>query len=171
MSPSWSVVADVAPPPWTPASPVFWIVGSLLLFVAAVFWLFVRAFRAATSNARVAFQEHRPKLEAEFFRAAATSGKPRGLRWTACEWTPGVEFARNKTSGQLTALVGVTIQFEAIPGSDMEGLPAVGNLRNASAVFFHDRGKWRTTGRAVFNLNPDEVLSHFAGQYDRVSTT
>jgi len=58
------------------------------------------------------------------------------------------------------ALVPVTIQFEAIAGSDMEGLPAVGNLRNASAVFFFDRSKWQTAGRAVFNLNPDEALEH-----------
>ena len=45
----------------------------------------------------------------------------------------------------------------------MEGLPAVGVLRNASAVFFFQGGRWRTTGKAVFNLNPDEVLARFAG--------
>jgi hypothetical protein len=68
----------------------------------------------------------------------------------------------------LAALVAVTIQFEAIEGSDMEGLPAVGNLRNASAVFFFDRGRWHTTGKAVFNLNPGEALEHFRNQYERV---
>ena len=79
-------------------------------------------------------------LELQFFQAASASGKPRGLRWKAIEWEPAVEFARERASGRLAALVGVTIQFEAVEGSDMEGLPAVGNLRNASAVFFfHDR--------------------------------
>jgi hypothetical protein len=165
-----SAFADAAPP-WAPP-PSLAIYGSLVLLAVAAIWFRLRRHRAAAEVSKHdAFLQHRPKLEAEFFRAAATSGKPRGLRWTACEWAPGVEFARDKATGQMTALVGVTIQFEAIPGSDMEGLPAVGNLRNASAVFFHDRGAWRTAGRAVFNLNPDEVLAHFAGQYDRVPPT
>jgi len=64
--------------------------------------------------------------------------------------------------------VAVTIQFEAIEGSDMEGLPAVGNLRNASAVFFFQKGHWLTVGKAVFNMNPDEALAHFKNQYERV---
>ena len=49
-------------------------------------------------------------------------------------------YVRDRQHGQIAALVGVTIQFEAVPGGDMEGLPAVGNLRNASAVFFFSRG-------------------------------
>jgi hypothetical protein len=48
----------------------------------------------------------------------------------------------------------------------MEGLPAVGNLRNASAVFFFHRGRWHTAGKAVFNLNPDEALARFRNQYE-----
>ena len=47
-----------------------------------------------------------------------------------------VQFVRDRHTGQLAALVAVTIQFEAVPGGDMEGLAAVGNLRNASGVFF-----------------------------------
>ncbi len=52
----------------------------------------------------------------------------------------------------------------------MEGVAAVGNLRNASAVFFFQGGQWRTTGKAVFNLNPDEALARFANQYERLQT-
>jgi hypothetical protein len=114
------------------------------------------------------FRRQREHLEAAFFRAAAASGKPRGLRWKGCEWDAAVELARDRQTGQLLALVGVTIAFEAIEGSDMEGLPAVGNLRNASAVFAFDRGRWVTDGRAVFNLNPDEAIRHFGTQYERV---
>jgi hypothetical protein len=114
------------------------------------------------------FQQDRARLEQEFFRAAAASGKPRGLRWKAVEWEPGATFARELATGRLAALVGVTIAFEAVEGGDMEGLPAVGNLRNASAVFFFHGGQWHTTGRAVFNLNPEEALAHFGRQYERV---
>ncbi len=114
------------------------------------------------------FERERARLEQEFFQAAAGSGKPRGLRWVGMEWEPGATFARERATGRLAALVGVTIRFEAVEGSDMEGLPAVGNLRNASAVFFFHGGGWYTTGRTVFNLNPEEALAHFGRQYERV---
>jgi hypothetical protein len=39
-----------------------------------------------------------------------------------------------------------------------------GNLRNASAVLFFQGGRWRTKGKTVFNLNPDEALARFANQ-------
>jgi hypothetical protein len=122
-------------------------------------------------RARRLFQQQRERLELQFFQAAAASGKPRGLRWKAIDWESGAEFARERASGQLAALVGVTIRFEAVEGSDMEGLPAVGNLRNASAVFFFHKGRWRTTGRTVFNLNPDEALAHFGNQYERLPSS
>jgi len=135
-------------------------------------WLtFWRWFRAGPSveRARRLFQQQRERLELQFFQAASASGKPRGLRWKAVNWEPGgVEFARERGSGRLAALVGVTIEFEAVEGGDMEGLPAVANLRNASAVFFFHQGRWHTIGKAVFNLNPDEALAHFHNQYERL---
>jgi hypothetical protein len=134
-------------------------------------WLrFWRWFRRGPrlEQARHLFQFQRERLELLFFQAASASGKPRGLRWKEIEWGSSVEFARERASGQLAALVGVTIRFEAVEGGDMEGLPAVGNLRNASAVFFFHDGRWHTSGKAVFNLNPDEALTHFQNQYERL---
>jgi hypothetical protein len=150
---------------------MFWVWLGVVLFVGLVlgpllWWARRTAERAW--EARVRFQGQRPQLEAQFFQAAAASGKPRGLRWKACEWEPGVAFAREKATGRLAALVGVTIQFEAVEGGDMEGLSAVGNLRNASAVFFFHRGQWHTTGKTIFNLNPDEALNHFQNLYERL---
>ena len=121
-------------------------------------------------DVRDRFATERPRLQDEFFAAASASGKPRGLRWKALEWEPAVEFARERATGNLAALVGVVIQFEAVEGGDMEGVAAVGNLRNASAVFFFHGGRWRTTGKAVFNLNPDEALARFGNQYERLKT-
>jgi hypothetical protein len=124
--------------------------------------------RPNAERARDVFVRQRPELERAFLEAAAVSGKPRGLRWKSLEWEPGAVFARERATGRLAALVAVTIAFEAIEGSDMEGLPAVGNLRNASAVFFFHAGRWHTTGKTIFNLNPDEALAHLAGQYERL---
>ena len=144
------------------------LVGLLLL--ALVVWLLWRVGNSAR-EARALFALQRPALERGFFEAAARSGKPRGLRWKDCQWEDPVVFVRERQTSQIHALVGVTIAFEAIPGSDMEGLPAVGNLRNASAVFFFHQGQWHTTGKTVFNLNPDEALNHFRNQYERLDVT
>ena len=138
-----------------------------ILTVLAIIWL--RRPRAVSiERARRAFDEQHSALEHEFFAAASASGKPRGLRWKACELGPGVELARDRRSGELLALAPVTISFEAIAGSDMEGLPAVGNLRSASAVFAWRDGRWITAGRAVFNLDPAEAIRHFRNQYEPV---
>ncbi len=152
--------------------PYFGVGFGLLLFFLFYFVgrPLARFFRDINpvAAARIAFRDRRLALQSQFFQTAAATGKPRGLRWKACDWDGVVEFAREKGTGRLAALVGVTIQFEAIEGGDMEGVAAVGNLRNASAVFFYDRGQWRTIGKAVFNLNPDEALTHFAAQYERL---
>jgi hypothetical protein len=138
------------------------LVGTLLLI------LWRRGLRPSAAEIQKRFLQRREHLEAEFFTAAAASGKPRGLRWKNCEWENEVAFARERATGRMAALVAVTIAFEAIEGGDMEGVEAVGNLRNASAVFFYDRGRWRTIGKAIFNFNPGEAIEHLKGQYERL---
>jgi hypothetical protein len=134
----------------------------------ALMWRIGARAAATLERARAGFAAERPRLQAEFFEAAAASGKPRGLIWKALTWGDSATFARERATGRLAALVGVTIQFEAVPGSDMEGLPAVGNLRHASAVFFFHAGRWHTTGKALFNLGPDEAVEHFKSSYERL---
>src|SRR5438093_2971529 len=111
-------------PPWV------WILagvlGVLLVVLLVRVWLMSRTVSVA--EARERFRRQREHLEAEFFQAAAASGKPRGLRWKECDWGEVVEFARDRQAGQLVALASVTISFEAIEGGDMEGVAAVGNL-------------------------------------------
>jgi len=148
-----------------------WMLGVanlLLLFGLLSRFVLRRRGSLSPEQAATRFRQQREHLEANFLHAAARSGKPRGLRWKHCDWEREAVFARDKRSRELTALLGVTIQFEAIEGSDMEGLPAVGNLRHASGVFFFRGGRWRTVGKAVFNLDPSETLEHFKQQYERV---
>ncbi len=147
---------------------VLGIVGFLLLFVLFGLPPIVFAYlRAEARKARQIFAQDQSRLQEMFFAAASESGKPRGLRWKHIEWTTdAVEFGRDRKTQQLVAFAGITISFEAIEGSDMEGLPAVGNLRNATAVFVFHRGKWFTSGKTIFNHNPDEVLELYKEQYD-----
>lgn len=144
-----------------------------VLVVGLVVWLVWHPARhfgreMKVERARELFRLQRERLQTLFFGAASASGKPRGLRWKACHWEPGVEFVRERRTGHVAALVGVTIEFEAVEGGDMEGVPAVADPKNASAVFFFHRGHWGTVGKAVFNMNPDEAIKHFDKQYERI---
>jgi hypothetical protein len=119
-------------------------------------------------RAREMFALQRERLELFFIEAAMQSGKPRGLRWSDCDWAKEVRFARDRRTGKLVALVGVTVRFEPLEGSEMEDWPQVADLRNATGVFYFLRGQWHTDGRALFNMNPDEALERLQTQFERV---
>jgi hypothetical protein len=110
----------------------------------------------------------REHLEARFFDLATKSGKPRGLRWLDAEWQDGVSFVRDRRSGQIAALVGITVSFEAIPGGGMEENPNVSNFRDATALFNYVRGRWITEGRTLFNMSPDGAIDRYHDQYEPV---
>lgn len=116
-------------------------------------------------RARESFRLQHERLEKLFFKQASCTGLPRGLRWLSCVFAAEVEFARERKTKKVVALVPVTIQFEAIEGGDMEGLPAVPLPRQGTGVFHFALGEWTTSGRVVFNLSPHETLHQFADQY------
>jgi hypothetical protein len=153
--------------------PYAWAGVGIVAFLGLIALLSWRWFHRAgqeiqAGRARESFLLQRERLEQIFFQAAAASGKPRGLRWKQCDFGQNLELARDKHSGDLIGLVPVTISFEAIAGSDMEGVAAVGNLRSASAVFVFRKGHWLTTGRAVMNLDPVEAIEHFHLHYEGI---
>lgn len=135
--------------------------------------LVLRPLRAALrasryERARRDFHRCRERLEAKFLQLAGESGKPRGLRWSACDFEDDVSYARDRRSGELRAFVAVTIAFEAIEGGGMEEVEAVGNLRAATAEFRLVDGRWRTDGRAIFNLNPTEAIDYYRENLEMV---
>jgi len=139
------------------------LLGIVAVFVAQLLW---RRWRAAQQLAKrqlatLEFPEVRDALQSEFLAAAGATGKPRGLSWKQCDLDEGQLFATDRANGELYALVGTTISFEAIAGGGMEDVEAVGDLRSATAVFVHRDGNWTTDGRVVFNLEPPEALEHF----------
>ena len=119
-------------------------------------------------KAIILFHKRREMLEARFFEMARSLGKPRGLRWLDCDWFDEVTFARDRSSGLLTAFVGINIRFEAIEGGDMEDVAAVSTVRDAVAVFHFHQGSWGTGGKALFNMNPQGALEKLVAQFDPV---
>jgi hypothetical protein len=149
---------------------LLWFLALVLLVVAWLLWALARPalFARRVRRALKRFSSDRLALEHEFFRAAAATGKPRGLSWKECGFQPGVLLARDRANGEFVALVGVTIGFEAVEGGGMEDVEAVGNLRAATAVFNWNGREWTTQGRAVFNLEPREVLVRYRDSLDPI---
>lgn len=125
--------------------------------------------RREVVRALAQFKLQRESLEARFFDLASRSGKPRGLRWVRCDWQPACSIARDTKTAMLTAFVSIELHFEAIEGGDMEEVDAVGTVRDACAVFHYERGNWGTGGKALFNMNAEDVVERLAGQYASVS--
>jgi hypothetical protein len=151
----------------------WWLIPILLaiaLLGLIVAWRPLRAWvgEIHLERAREMFSLQRERLEAKFIEMAAATGKPRGLRWKDCEWADQFLFARDRYTGEITALVEVTVRFEPIEGSDMEDWAEARRLRNATGVFFFSKGQWHTHGRTIFNMNPNEALQHFKEQYEAV---
>ncbi len=142
------------------------IVGTALALVAGVVWRRWRAAQQAAMRtlAKLDFPDQHESLGPLFCQAAEASGKPRGLHWKACELHDDALFAIDRVSGELFALVGATIRFEAIAGGDMEEVEAVGNLRYATTLFVHRQGQWSTDGLVLFNLEPAQALERYSEQ-------
>jgi hypothetical protein len=154
----------------------FWVIlaGVFLvgLLVAGVLYALPRMrernMKVELEDARRTFHRRREWLEARFLSVASQSGKPRGLRWADCDFENDVAFARERRTGRLRALVGVSIQFEAVEGGGMEDVKAVSNRKAATVVFRLDGPDWEVDGRALFNLNPAQTIEQFQHELEEV---
>jgi hypothetical protein len=74
------------------------------------------------------------------------------LRWEDAQWSDEIVWARDRQSRQLLALIGVRFEAEPVDGFAPE--PA----RYATAVFSYHKGRWRTDGRHIDEIGPDEAF-------------
>ena len=128
------------------------IVATLLGVVLVLFYQ-RQTRRARLRLAKDLLHRRREWLEAEFVSRASAGGKPRSMVWENCEFEDAVSLARDRHSGQLRALVGVTITFTPADEHGLEDPDAHQLHRAATAVFRFDGTEWATDGRAIFNLD------------------
>ena len=155
--------------------PAMVTLGLAALTLAAVGTLLalrpIRAARQAEKLARAQrdFHRQREPLEAKFIERAASSGKPRGLRWLDVEFDDDVVYARDRRSHRLKALVAIEVSFEAVAGGGMEEVEAVSRVRAATAEFLHDGNRWGTEGRVYFNLAPSAAVKYLSSDLELVA--
>ena len=154
-------------------SVIQWTLVAMLAVAAAAGWAAAHAWRrgrdSRLARAMRRFHGQREYLEAKFVDLASHSGKPRGLAWVRCDFEDDVSYVRDKETGQISALVGVTIGFAAEEGGGMEDVEAVGNLRAATAVFHYSGKRWMTQGRTLFNLSPTEAIRRYQESFEIVA--
>lgn len=142
----------------------WWVVVVAILTAAAILWKW-NPFRRRKRVARFAevrrdFHRQRERLEAKFVQLGMGSARPDAARWTDCEFDDDVAYARNRTTGELSAFVAVTIELED-GDHPSTAADAVRSQRAATAVFRFDRDHWETDGRAIFNLTPTEAIRFY----------
>jgi hypothetical protein len=131
-------------------------------------WL--RRLFGGVPDARAAFRANQSALLKAFQRAAAASGRPRGLLWVEVEPNGEPVVVRVRGTRQLVALAPAVVRFEPEAGSDLEHVPQARESRPVVALFTFDGRAWQTVGRAVFNLSPAQVIERSAGRFEPPSS-
>jgi hypothetical protein len=142
-------------------------VAGLLLFLGA-WWLHRLGREVQAERARESFRLQRERLESIVLKAASETGKPRGLRWRSCRFNDDFTLVRERATRRLAALIPITVLFEPVPGTDMEGVEAATQPRQATAVLHFRRGEWVSNGKTLFNVAPAEALRLHEREYDLV---
>ena len=101
-------------------------------------------------QARLLFRRQRELLEARFVSSLSRVDPIEGLRWEDAHWEDEIQWARDRRSRELMALVGV--HFDPSPFLD-EGDPN----RYATAVFEYRKGAWKSEGICLPATLPHEA--------------
>jgi len=151
---------------------LWWIpigVGACVAF----YFFFWRPLRLASQEARFAearryFHIQREHLEARFVTLAAEKARPHGPHWDDCEFEDDVAYVRDRSTGELSAFVGVAVATDEPPSSTGGMGDLIGNLRAGTAIFRFHRGHWETDGGAILNLSPTEAIRFYQNRLEMV---
>ena len=151
----------------------WWLIPVGLAAVAAALFVLWRPLRQATSEARLAraragFHREREWLEAKFIRRAVAHTKPEAPRWADCDFDDSVAYVRDRTTGELSAFVAVTVALEGVSHSSASASDLIGNLRAGTAIFRFDKDHWETEGRVLLNLSPTEAIRFYQNDLEMV---
>ena len=175
--------------------PIFWgtALGEIFWIIVAggtvaIVGIFLRRppFAAVWRRRRFAeacrdFHWQREHLEARFAHLLQIHAKPDSSRPADCDFSDDVAYVRNRSTGELSAFVAVSITLELPTGKQDDGCGGNnepdehegpgrrgdwasrggGAIREATAVFRLAHDRWETDGRAIFNLSPSETIRFY----------
>jgi hypothetical protein len=127
-----------------------------------------RSRRVRFQQAKHGFHTQREWLEAKFVQQASAHAGADVPRWSDCTFADDVAYVRSRSTGELSALVAVTIATDEGDVAARSNADAIGNLQAGTAVFRFDGEHWVTDGRAILNLNPNEAIQHFRNDLEIV---
>ncbi|MBN2476219.1 MAG: hypothetical protein JXB62_16520 [Pirellulales bacterium] len=149
-----------------------WIaLGTAAFWVAFVFvW---RPMRAARREIRFAetrrdFHAQRERLEAKFIQLASANAQPNSPHWADCDFDDDVAYVRNRSTGELSAFVAVTVASDDCKNASIGVDSLIGNLHAGTAVFRFSRDHWETDGRALLNLSPAKAIDFYQNDLEVV---
>jgi len=90
-------------------------------------------------------------------KAVSGIGMPRGLIWKRLSMTDDATIM-TMPDGLKVALAAMTVEFEPVPGSDMEFLPLAREPRCVVAVFHLLSGEWQPRLPVIFNHTVQQVV-------------
>jgi hypothetical protein len=149
----------------------WWLAGlGVLIFAWVILW---RPLRAVSRDVQFAkakkfFHTQRERLEAKFIHLASKRNKSESPRLSDCTFSDDVSYVRDRSSGELSAFVAVSLSMEDAKPGDYNNGDAVGNLQLGTAVFRFDCDHWETDGRAILNLSPSEAIRFFQKDLEKV---
>jgi len=147
----------------------FVVVAVITAYAMRPFWRRRAQLRLRNLLNRFAWQ--REQLEARFFDLAGRSGEPAGWRWETIDFAQAVSFARDRSTGRLSALVEVEIGLMPIESPALAFGEEPLRRQHATAVFQVSRGRWITKGRLLDNMSPREALHRFPDRYEALPQT
>lgn len=142
----------------------WWVVAAAIAAGALCAWKWFPVRRplpaSRLAEVRRDFHRQRERLEAKFVQLGSYPANRDAPRWMDCDFEDDVAFARNRTTGELTALVGVNIEIEELDIPSARSGEET-SQRAATAVFRFLGSRWDTDGRAIFNFTPTEAIRFY----------
>lgn len=120
---------------------------------------------AGLMQAKRRFHVQRERLEAKFLQLAAAHAQPDAPRWIDGSFADDVAYVRDRSNGQLSALVAVTLAADELDRLSMN-LSEQGQA--GTAVFRFDCDHWETDGRTILNLSPAEAVERFHRDFEMI---
>jgi len=154
------------PGPW-----IFVILGIFFVtIIVGILWrpLQVAARESRLVQARKEFHKQREWLEVKFINVARLQSSADIPHWANCDFDDAVSYVRHRSTGELSAFVGVTVAMEGLENVGATASELMNNLRAGTAVFRFDKSRWVTDGRVILNLSPGEAIRFYQNDLEIV---